>query len=241
MILRELQRHAVDTVKRHALVLSRHSTRAQATILTEYLWTEEGAESMALHQVTPAAPAWVVKLIDRQLEDERRHSVLLRRRLRELGVGSIRPAPPVVRAKLWAFQRGCAPFVTAFAAGPVVVLLAVAAQLEATGVRVFGRHLAVLEAEERAAGRLDPTAVMLRSILADEERHAKSCAAAVERLIRADERAALAAVRARIATIDRAFGVTIAVGFWAVIASRVVRDRPRSIVSPAVVAERRAA
>jgi hypothetical protein len=90
-------------------------------------------------------------------------------------------------------------------------------------VRVFGRHLAVLE--EHAAA--DPLAEIVRSILADEQRHAKSCAAAVDRLVHTHERAALAELRERIATVDRAFGITIAVGYWLLIAARVLRDRTR--------------
>jgi nicotinamide mononucleotide adenylyltransferase len=225
MMIRTLQRHAVDHIKRHALGLSLGSPRAQAAILTEYLWTEEGAESTALHRVTAAAPAWVDKLVTRQLDDERRHAELLRTRLRELEVDTTRPAPALARAKLWWIERACAPYTAAFAAGPVVVLLAVAAQLESTGVRLFGRHLAVLEAHERATTAIDPTADVIRSILADETRHARSCAAAVDRLVRDDERDALDALRTRIGEIDRAFGVTIAVGFWLVVASHVLRDR----------------
>ncbi len=240
MILRELQRHAVDTIKSHALTIALGSPRAQAAILTEYLWTEEGAESTALHRVTSAAPGWVDKLVTRQLADERRHAELLRGRLSELAVDTIPPAPAVTRAKLWWIERACAPYAGAFAAGPAVVLLAVAAQFEATGVRVFRRHLAVLDAQERLSGlrglsgqggargpsgKPDPTAVMLRSILADETRHAKSCAAAVERLVRDDERPRLATLRARVAKIDRAFGITVAVGFWVMITAHVLRDR----------------
>ena len=221
MMMRTLQRQAVDRIKRHALGLSLGSPRAQAAILTEYLWAEEGAESTALHRVSEAAPGWVDKMISRQLEDERRHAELLRNRLSELEADTTRPAPALMRAKLWWLERACAPYMGAFAAGPVVVLLAVAAQLESTGVRIFGRHLAVLEAQQS----IGPTAIVIRSILADETRHARSCAAAVERLVREDERGELAALRERIATIDRAFGVTIALGFWVVVAAHVLRDR----------------
>jgi len=230
MTIRDLQRHAVDTIKRHALTLALASPRAQTRILTEYLWTEEGAESTALDKVTRSAPAWLDKLVTRQLEDERRHAKLLRDRLAELGTpADLDRAPPALaRAKLWWLERACAPYASAFSAGPIVILLAAAAQLEATGVRVFGRHLAVLDEHERTSGSIDPTAVVVRSILADEQRHAKSCAAAVERLVREDERPVLDELRERIATIDRSFGVTIAVGYWLLIATHALRDRRRA-------------
>lgn len=221
MLLVDLQRRAVDSIKRHALVMSLASPRAQAAILTEYLWGEEGAESSSLQQTAAAAaPPWLGKLVTRQLADEQRHAELLRGRLAELGAQG-RPPPALARVKLWWLERACAPYKDAFAAGPIVVMVAVAAQLESTGVRVFGRHLAVLE--ERAAD--DPLAEIVRSILADERRHARSCAAAAEKLALPHERAALAELRERIATVDRAFGVTIAVGYWLLVASRVLRDR----------------
>jgi hypothetical protein len=224
MMMRELQRHAVDAIKRHALVLSLGSPRAQRRILTEYLWSEEGAEATALGRIEQGGPAWLGKLVARQLEDERRHAALLRDRLAELDVDPD-DLGPAARARLaglklaW-LERACAPYTGAFAAGPVVIVLAAAAQLEATGVRVFGRHLAVLE--ERAAG--DPTTGVIRSILGDEQRHARSCAAALDRLVGDDERTTLAELRARIARIDRAFGVTLALAYWVSVAACVLRD-----------------
>lgn len=226
MRLADLQRHAVDAIKRHALVLSLASRRAQARILTEYLWTEEGAESSALAKTRDASPPpWVDKLLANQLADERRHAVLLREQLRALGAETDRPPPSLASVKLWWLERACAPYYPAFSAGPIVVLLAVAAQFEGTGVRVFGRHVGVLEAHERATGTLDPIATALRSILADEQRHARSCAAALDRLVTDDERPVLAELRAHVARIDRSFGVTLALGFWLLTAGQALRDR----------------
>jgi hypothetical protein len=229
MTIRDLQRHAVDSIKRRALTLSLGSPGAQKQILTEYLWTEEGVESEALLRVTGSAPPWLDKLVTRQIEDERRHAALLRARLVELGVDpkTLRPPPSLVRVKLWWLERAVAPYMQAFAAGPIVVMLAIAAQLEATGVRMFSRHLAVLEAHERTLAATDPTAEVIRSILADEKRHAKSCAAAVERLVRPEERGELAGLRDRVAMIDRAFGITISLGFLVLVASHALADRAR--------------
>lgn len=222
MTIRDLQRRAVDGIKRHALLMSLDSPRAQAHILTEYLWSEEGAETAALHRTTSAAtPAWVDKLAANQLADEQRHASLLRERLTALGARTDREPPGLMKAKLWWVERATAPYMKAFAAGPVVVLMAIAAQLEGTGVRMFGRHLAVLEQHSAQ----DPTTATLREILSDERRHAKSCAAAVERLVRDDERTLLDELRDRIAKIDRAFGITISVAFWVSIATARLRER----------------
>ena len=222
MRLAKLQRDAVDHIKRHALTLSLRSRRAQAYILTEYLWIEETTESAPLRDGVAGygdrAP-WLAKLITAQLADEHRHAELLRGRLAELGTAP-RPAPRLARAKLWWLERATARYTGAFAAGPIVTLLAAAAQFEATGVRILERHLAVLERRPD-----DPLTAIVRSILADERRHAKSCAAAALRLVRTDEQRAFDELRARIAGIDRAFGVTIAVRFWMLVAALAAADR----------------
>jgi len=220
MRLRDLQRKAVDGIKRHALELSTRSPRAQAQILQEYLWTEEGAESTTLERVANDAPPWLDKLATRHLADEERHARLFRDRLGELGVPRTRPPPKILTAKMWWLDRAVTPYKTAFAAGPIVVLLSVAAQLETTGVRMFGRHLAVLE----ALSPDDPTAALIRSVLHDEKRHAKSCAAAARKLVRPDEIGQLERLKDKIAEIDRAFGVTISIGFWLLVAANLLRD-----------------
>jgi hypothetical protein len=222
MTIRGLQRRAVDSIKRHALTLSLGSPRAQAHILTEYLWIEEGSETAALHRTRgPSTPEWVDRMAENHLADELRHAELLRERLVELGARTDRQPPGLVKAKLWWLSRVTDRYMTAFEQGPVVVLLAIAAQLEGTGVRMFGRHLDVLEAHTSD----DPTATMLRKILSDERRHAKSCSIAVDRLVRDHERATLDELRDRIGEIDRAFGVTISLAFWVVIAANAARDR----------------
>jgi hypothetical protein len=230
MIMRELQRRAVDGIKRHALTRTLGSPRAEAQVLQEYLWIEESAESDALQRTIDRTepPGWLAKLITRQLADERRHAEILRGRLAALGVDASRQAPGFLRVKLWWLERACAPYAHAFAAGPIITLLAIAAQAEATGVRMFDRHLGVLEERERASRAVDATAEVVRSILADEKRHARSCAAALERLVRDEERGALDEMRRRIAAIDRAFGVTISLAYWVLLTARALRDRRRS-------------
>jgi membrane protein required for beta-lactamase induction len=72
--------------------------------------------------------------------------------------------------------------------------------------------------------RASSTAAMLQAILADETRHAASCAEAAARLVGADERDALAALQRRVAAIDRAFGVTLALRYWCVVVSRAASE-----------------
>ena len=164
-------------------------------------------------------PAWLGKLIAAQLADEHRHARMFRDRIGELGA-TPREAPPLVRAKLWWLDRTCEPFYTKFAAGPIVVMLAAAARFEATGVRLFSRHVGVLE----ASGGDPELLAMLRAIVGDERRHARSCAAAAQRLVRVEEAGHFAELSERIAKIDRAFGVTLAVRYWLLLAALATRD-----------------
>ena len=221
MRFEQLQRVAVDTIKASALRVAQGSRRAQIYILTEYLWGEEGPEQAMLARTGDGEPpAWLAKLIAAQLADEHRHARMIRDRLGELGVEP-RAAPPLVKAKLWWLDRACAPYYAKFEAGPIVVMLAAAARFEATGVRLFARHIGVLETAGGDAGML----AMLRAILGDERRHARSCAAAAKRLVRPSEQADFAALGERVATIDRAFGITLAVRYWLLLATLATRDR----------------
>jgi hypothetical protein len=165
-------------------------------------------------------PPWLAKLIAAQLADEHRHAAMFRDRISALGA-TPREAPLLVRAKLWWLDRACAPYYAKFEAGPIVVMLAAAARFEATGVRLFARHVGVLEKTGGDAAMID----LLRSIVSDERRHARSCAAAAKRLVRPSEQADFAALDERVATIDRAFGITLAVRYWLLLATLATRDR----------------
>ena len=215
-----VQRVAVDAIKAHALNLAQGSRRAQVYILTEYLWGEEGPEQAMLARTGGAEPPpWLAKLIAAQLADEHRHARMFRDRIETLGA-TPREAPPLVKAKLWWLDRACAAYYAKFAAGPIVVMLAAAARFEATGVRLFSRHVGVLEASGADRELLE----MLRSIVGDERRHARSCAAAAQRLVAASEQADFAELSERIARIDRAFGITLAVRYWLLLAALAARD-----------------
>src|SRR3569623_3641632 len=215
-----VQRVAGEAIKAHALRLASGSRRAQVYILTEYLWGEEGPEQALLARTGGAeTPAWLGKLIAAQLVDEQRHARMFRERIETLGA-SPREAPPLVKAKLCWLDRACAAYYAKFAAGPIVVMLAAAAQFEATGVRLFSRLVGVLE----TSGADRELLALLRSIVGDERRHARGCAAAAQRLVAASEQADYAEQCARIARIERAFGITLAVRYWLLLAALAARD-----------------
>ena len=140
------------------------------------------SQAMLARSASVEPPPWLAKLIAAQLADEHRHAGAPATRLAELGTASPRKPPALARAKLWWLERACAPYLRPFAAGPIVVMLAVAARFEATGVRVFARHLARARSDRRCR-TLDRCCARSSR---DERRHAKSCAAAAKRLVRDD-------------------------------------------------------
>ena len=81
--------------------------------------------------------------------------------------------------------------------------LAVAWRMEEMGVRVFARHVEVLEGDRPDA----PLLPLLRQVLGDERRHARACRRSVERLVSEHERAALASLVERIDAMERRLGV----------------------------------
>ena len=220
-----VQARLVDGIKRNAVALSKQSPSGEAWLLSGYLWSEECAEALALARTVAASgPGWLGRLLERQLADEARHAGLLRARLAAMGRPAEKPperAVALMRAKLRRLDRLVGAYAPRFAAGQVVPLLACAARLEATGVRVFSRHVAVLEA--------GATADMLREILADERRHVRGCESAMARLVLVGERAVLDELEAKIARIDRALGVSSSLAVWAVMASHAVRGRLRGV------------
>ncbi len=222
--IEKLQAILVDRFKRRALAHTLVSPRAEAWTLTGYLWAEEGAEGLAVGDALRAeAPPWLRRMLTRQLEDEARHAALLRARLVALGRPARDPsaaAGAVLRAKVRRLERLCARAAPRFERGAIVPLLACAARLEATGARVFARHVEV----HAAHGREDDTTRALRALLDDERRHARSCAAALGRLVAPAERPALAALEDEVARVDRALGVSTAAATWVVTTALRLRD-----------------
>lgn len=211
----ELQATLVDDIKRRALRALHRTPRGEALVLRTYLWAEELAEGEVLDETAAGAPPWLARQLERHAADEKRHAVLLRQRLDQLGQADagLPGADALCRSKLDKLRALAAAYAPRFRS-PVVPLLAVACGMERLGVRVMSRHLAVL-AEDEAPGRPHPTATLLRRIVAEERGHVAGCERALARLVEPDEEAPLAELRRRIAAIDRAWGVTGALTFLA--------------------------
>jgi hypothetical protein len=213
---RRAQASLVDVIKRRALAALHATTRGEVLLLDIYLWAEEGAEHAALRDAMSAdPPPWLAAQVARHLGDEAYHAVLLRERLRQLGAApASREIDVVSRWKLRALERLGRASASDFRLGLTVPLFAVAYRMEAMGLRVLERHLAVLERVEQRTGRPDETREVLLRIASDERHHVEACARALLRLTDDDEHPRLAAVLARIDAVERAFGICGAVGLW---------------------------
>jgi len=206
----------LEATKRPALRLLHGSRAGEAVLVRLYLEAERHAERVAPWEpMLVSAPRWLRRWLDRHRDEERQHAALFADRLRALGGDDpgdgVRGFDVVSRGKLRALHRlieGAAP---RFVAGPVVPALAVAWRMEVMGVRVFGRHVDVLE-QARPDAALLP---VLRAVLADERRHARACRAALDRLLADGEQPELSALVARIDRIERRLGVAGAVGLLA--------------------------
>jgi hypothetical protein len=218
---KRFQSAAVHRIKRAAVAQLHESIEGEALLLRVYLAGEEYAENDALlGRLLALGPSWLSEGIERHLADERRHAALLRARLAALGVRPDARLPGGVDGLEARKLRRLRALVTAhaqgFEAGERVPLLAVAARMEAMSVRIFSRHLEVLEGWERASGAPHPTAELLRSVVQDELRHVRGCERAIERLVKPGEREALGVLGARIEAIERSGATTGAVALWGV-------------------------
>lgn len=219
MIPLKLQSILVDRIKRRALA-QLHRTRAgEVSLLEMYLAAENLPGSDAVFQeLERLAPEWLAPQLARQGADEMRHAEMLTQRLVEVR-GSVRDARGAARReemalaamKVAKLKRLVDRWGGEFSAGRLVPLLAVVHALEETAVRVMRRHLEVLEVEATRGRGAPVTAKILASILADEKRHVTECARAIGRLVKGDEKLALARLTDEAAAVDRAFGVTGAV------------------------------
>jgi uncharacterized radical SAM superfamily Fe-S cluster-containing enzyme len=231
----KIQASIVDAVKRRAL-RTLHSTRAgEVLMLRLYLWAEETSESEALERVAASTPAaWLREQLVRHRDDEQRHAVLFRARLEAFGASSSAlggHADRLARGRLKRLERLGSAAAASFREGGAVPLLAIVERMEAMGVRVMHRHVDVLERLE-AEGRGSPqTRALLEAVLTDERGHLSKCARALEKLVASDERPALEALRERIDAVERSFGVSEALGLFALAQALKARGVSRSAAS----------
>jgi hypothetical protein len=208
--LAEARAGLIDALKRRALVHLHAVPEGETLVLRTYLVAEEIAEASLLERARGfGAPEWLVAQLERHHADEVRHARAFRARLAALGV---HPGPAeagrIGRGKARRFERLVRTAAPRFEAGAIVPLLAIAWRLEVMGVRVFSRHLAVLDSSH-------PTARVLAAVLRDEARHVADLEHALDRLVLDRERSALAAFAEDVDAADARWAVTGAAALFA--------------------------
>ena len=201
----------LETIKRPAIRALHATRRGEAALLGIYLMGEEHAEeAVLLDAIALDAPPWLSRWLEKQRADEARHARMFRERLRALTGAEPRSAAtidPVSRWKLDRLRKLASQFASRFRHGLLVPLLAIAWRMEQMGVRVFTRHIDVLD----VPGADHPTLTLLRKVVTDEKGHVAAVERALTRLTTAPEWNDLQLLVLKIDRIERAFGVLGAV------------------------------
>jgi rubrerythrin len=228
-------RHARDwlleATKRPALLLLHRSAAGEALIVRLYCEAEQHAEAAAPWDPWLAAgPGWLQAWLTQHRAEERRHADLFAQHLAALG--QTRPEARgldwLSRRKLRDLHRLVRRWGPRFSAGSVVAALAVAWRMEQMGVRVFSRHVEVLQRSLPRAALLP----LLEGVRADERRHARACGSAIRRLVREGERADLERLLVRIDRIERRAGVLGAIALLACGGLLWIQKKLASFTSP---------
>lgn len=208
-----VQQIAVDLIKRAAL-RQLHATRAgERLLLRIYLIGEIATEQTLQQELLAQRPAWLVRQMDQHLAEEQAHARAFASALSERGGkaaldGDAPPKPDwLSRRKIAQWNRLAERHAVHFAGGLLVPAFAVGLCAEQMASRVLSRHCSVI-------GPHHPMHPLLDRVLADEARHVRLCGHTLSRLVLSHERDALATLLHEVRAIDRAWGVTGALGMW---------------------------
>jgi hypothetical protein len=204
----------VDRIKRAALRQLHATTAGECHLLRMYLAGEVATEVALKDDMLQSPQKWLQRQVQHHLCDEARHARLFAEALGVRGVRvdpqdpSIAPQDPVSRRKLRQMHALARAQTARFQAGVLVPAYALGLCAEQMAQRVLTRHREVI-------GPMHPLYPLLSDVLSDEERHVRLCAHALRRLVRPEERAALAALMQKVRAMDRAWGITGAISMWA--------------------------
>lgn len=198
----------VDKLKRTALHDLHASRRGEMLLLRMYLAGEEATEIALRHQSFGNRPPWLVRQMAQHLAEEQGHAQAFGAALRARGgVPRTQLAKPdwLSRWKIGRWQALAARFSACFGQGALVPAFAIGLCAEQMATRVLTRHCQVI-------GPRHPMHHLLAGVLADEAKHVRLCQHTLSRLVQPDEQAALSRLLAEVRAVDRAFGISGALG-----------------------------
>jgi hypothetical protein len=220
-----LQARWVDGIKRAALRQLHASAAGEALLLRIYLIGEEATELALQRELQAERPDWLQRQMDQHLAEEQAHAQAF------AAAWAARGGPPpqaaathapdwLSRRKIAQWRRLALRHAPHFASGLLVPAFAIGLCAEQMATRVLQRHCAVL----RQQAGPHPLLPLLAGVLADEARHVRLCAHTLARLVAPAEQAALDRLLAEVRRVDRAWGVTGALGL--LLAGLALRLRP---------------
>lgn len=219
------QARGVDRIKRAALRQLHASTAGEALLMRIYLIGEEATELALQRELLAERPDWLQRQMDQHLAEEQAHARAFAQAWAERGgpvPGASKAQAPdaLSRRKIAQWHRLAQRHAPAFASGVLVPAFAIGLCAEQMATRVLQRHQSVLSADSAA----HPLLPLISRVLADEERHVRLCAHTLARLVAPHEQLALARLLAEVRAVDRAWGLTGALGLW--LAGVALRWRP---------------
>jgi hypothetical protein len=204
-----LQVWLVDRIKRAALRQLHGSQAGELLLLRIYLIGEEATEKTLQHELMPTAPAWLERQVQQHLREEQEHSELFAAAMRERGMQPPAELRPdwLSRAKIRRWQRIARRHAPHFQQGVLVPAYAIGLCAEQMAERVLARHCAVLAADH-------PLRPLLTRVLHDERKHVRLCMRTLSLSVSDAEMPRLQRMLAEARTVDRAFGVSGALGMY---------------------------
>lgn len=217
--LARLRAWLVDRIKRRALKHLHRTRSGELLVLRMCLIAERATEATLHEDLAPQAPDWLQKQIAWHLAEEQTHVRLFADEITKRGACvDLNAKPDWISARKIARWRALAlRYAPRFEAGLLIPTYAVGMCAEQMATRVVKRHVETI-------GDAHPLAPVLHQVLHDEDKHVRLCRATLQRAVRPEEQAALAALLAEVRAIDRGWGVRGAL--WMYAAGLAYRLRP---------------
>lgn len=207
----ELKCHWVDKIKSAALANFQRTPSGEIIILKLYLRAEELAASsgsFSLDSILMNAPEWLCKEMEIHEKEEARHVRIFEKRIESISQsdGEV-PLYLFSERKIIKFHSLARKFENRFEFGMIVPALVVALILENLGVRIFKRHLRVLN---RIATK-SPTVSLLSAVIKDEKRHIRGFLKSLRKLVKPSEYRDYRRLRDEAFSLEHKGGLTSAV------------------------------
>jgi hypothetical protein len=202
----------VDKIKRIALANFHRSKWGEVLILKLYLKSEELAASngyFSLDEILTNSPDWLQIEMRRHEKEEQGHVRALENRISSMAaVERNIPLYFLSNSKIKKFHLLAKEYENKFASGLIVPALVVGLILENLGVRIFKRHMRVLQRIDSKS----PTYLLLASLIKDEKRHMQGFLKSLRKLIQPNEFQDYRALRKRALSLDQKGGLRSAIG-----------------------------